>query len=240
MAFAAVHVIHAHPEPQSFIAAMRDVVISHFEGHGARVAVSNLYEMGFNPVASAADFNMRARNDYLVYPLEQRHAHAEGRLSADIECELDKVLAAELVVFTFPLFWFGAPAILKGWIDRVLLSGVCYGGKRVYERGGLAGKKALVVFGLGGRPHMFGPESIHGELTTGMMRHFFQGTLGYVGFEVFEPFIAWHVPYVEQEARTRILTDLSDQLSHLDTRHFLPMPRTSNFGPTLEPLLEAR
>ncbi|WP_260442507.1 NAD(P)H-dependent oxidoreductase, partial [Pseudomonas aeruginosa] len=41
--------------------------------------------------------------------------------------------------------------ILKGWFDRVLVSGVCYGGKRFYDQGGLAGKKALVSLTLGGR-----------------------------------------------------------------------------------------
>lgn len=231
-----VHVVHAHPEPRSFTAAMRDVVVSHFRDVGAHVTISNLYEMNFNPVASAADFGIRRQSDHLIYTLEQRHAYSNGTIAPDIAEELTKIVSANLIVFTFPIFWFGTPAILKGWFDRVLISGVCYGGKRIYENGGLAGRKALAVFGLGGRPHMFGPGSIHGALTSGMLRHFLQGTLGYVGFDVYEPFVAWHVPYVSHEARTRILLDLRDQLKDLDARSTMGMPRTSDFGPLFEPL----
>jgi putative NADPH-quinone reductase len=47
---------------------------------------------------------------------------------------------------------------------------------------------------------MFGPQSIHGELETGMLRHFFQGTLGYVGLAMHQPFVAYHVPSVDDIA----------------------------------------
>lgn len=78
--------------------------------------------------------------------------------------------------------------------------GVCYGGKRFYDQGGLAGKKALVTVTLGGREHMFGEGAIHGPLED-MLRPILRGTLAYVGFEVLPPFVAWHVPYISAEAR---------------------------------------
>ena len=235
-----VHIVHAHPEPRSFIAAMRDVASEHFEAAGAEVTISDLYAKGFDPVASATDFGSRANEDYLVYSLEQRHATNSGTLAPDIASELENLLAADLVVFTFPVFWFGPPAILKGWIDRVFVSGACFGGKRLYETGGLRGKRALAIFGMGGRPHMFGSGSLHGDLELGMMRHFFQGTLGYVGFDVLEPFVAWHVPYIDDAARGDLLDDLRADLAGLATRAHLPMPRTSDFGPTFEPLDASR
>src|SRR3989338_7222750 len=159
-----VLIVHAHPESQSFTAALRDKAVSTLRAQGHQVQVSDLYAMSWNPLASAADFCERENPDYLVYALEQRLGAKKHSLAADIQQELDKLLWADLLILNFPLYWFSAPAILKGWIDRVLVSGVCYGGKRFYGQGGLAGKKALVAVTLGGREHMFGEEAIHGPL----------------------------------------------------------------------------
>jgi len=145
-------------------------------------------------------------------------------------------MKAELIVFSFPVFWFSVPAILKGWIDRVFLSGPFYGGKRVYGRGGLSGKRAFVATSLGGREHMFGAGALHGELTTGMMRHFFQGTLGYVGLTVHEPFIAHHVPYLDDAARQGLLEELRNCIVSLSDRPVLPMPDLALFDESFAPL----
>src|SRR5689334_9892118 len=70
------HIVYAHPEPNSFVSAMRDVTRLALERAGWRVEVSDLYALGFNPVAGPADFPARANPDYLVYALEQRNAVA--------------------------------------------------------------------------------------------------------------------------------------------------------------------
>lgn len=127
-------------------------------------------------------------------------AVAIDRFAADIAAELDKLRRADFILFNFPIYWFGMPAILKGWIDRVFVSGLCYGGRRIYDRGGLAGKRAMLAFSLGGREHMFGPGAIHGELET-LLRPIGQGMLAYVGLTVLPHFAAFHVPYVGDEAR---------------------------------------
>ena len=137
-----VFIVHAHPEPKSFCTAMKSAAVEEFERQGHEVQVSDLYAMGFQPVASAADFGDRADPDYCTYALEQRHGLNTGTLSADIRAELDKLLWCDLLVVVFPVFWFSTPAILKGWIDRVFVSGQVYGGKRFYDRGGLVGRRA--------------------------------------------------------------------------------------------------
>ncbi len=231
-----VHLVHAHPEPASFGAAMRDTVIDELTRQGATVTVSDLYAMGFDPVASADDFTERADPDYLVYALEQRHGWPQHTLAPDIQREAEQVLAADVLAFTFPLYWFSLPAMLKGWIDRVFISGPFYGGRRIYGKGGLAGKRAFAAFSLGGRDHMFGPDAIHGELATGMMRHFFQGTLGYVGLAVHSPFVAWHVPYVSDDARQQMLVALREYVRDLDAQPILPLPSLADFDNTLKRL----
>lgn len=230
-----VLIVHAHPEPQSFTAALRDQAVATLQGQGHQVQVSDLYAMGWNPLASAEDFNERENPDYLVYALEQRVGAKQQTLAADIQGELDKLLWADLLILNFPIYWFSAPAMLKGWIDRVLVSGICYGGKRFYDQGGLAGKRALVTVTLGGREHMFGEGAIHGPLED-MLRPILRGTLAYVGLQVLPPFVAWHVPYISQAARLEFLESYQRRLQHLSDDVPLEFPRLAQFDDKLYPL----
>jgi len=229
-----VLIVFAHNEPRSFNAAMKDLAVERFTAQGHTVQVSDLYAMDFNPVASAADFSARKNPDYLVYALEQRHGYETGTLAPDIAAELEKVKWADLIVFNFPIYWYGMPAIMKGWIDRVFVSGLCYGGRRIYDRGGLAGKRAMLVVSLGGQEHMFGPDAIHGDIEL-LLRPIQRGMLGYVGLTVLPPFIAWHVPYLSQEAREAILDDYRDRLDTLDSLEPMVFPKMADFDETLRP-----
>ena len=229
-----VFIVHAHPEPQSFTTAMKDLAVQELTNAGHQVEVSDLYAMNFNPVASAADFGSRKNPDYLVYALEQRINYENQTIAPDIAAEIEKLVAADLVIFSFPLYWFSVPAILKGWIDRVLVSGLTYGGKRFYDQGGLKGKKALLSFTLGGREHMFGPDAIHGEIEI-MLRPVLRGTLYYVGMDVLPPFIGYHVPYISPEARQQILEDYKLYLQNLDQLQPLEFPTLDQFDDKLYP-----
>lgn len=233
-----VLIVHAHPEPASFSTALCTTAEQVLREQGHQVTVSDLYAMNFNPVASAADFAAREQPEYLVYALEQRHGVKNGTLAPDIQAEIAKVQAADLLILNFPLYWMSVPAILKGWIDRVFVSGLFYGGKRVYDQGGMRGKKALLAVTLGGRDYMFGPDSLHGELfgPSGMLRSVLQGSLGYVGMEVLEPFVAWHVPYVSEQARADYLGQWQQLLRTVEQRPALPMPTLSRFDDTFRPL----
>jgi NAD(P)H dehydrogenase (quinone) len=229
-------IVHAHPEPQSFCGAMKDLAVTTLTGAGHAVQVSDLYAMNWNPVASAADFQVRGNPDYLTYALEQREAVKSGSLAPDIVAELDKLLWADLLILNFPLFWCSVPAMLKGWIDRVLVSGTCYGGLRFYDRGGLAGKRALLSFTLGGQQHMFADEqAVHGAWEP-MLRPLQRGTLAYVGMAVLPPFAAYHVPYIGAEARGAILDQYRDYLLGLEAAAPLRFPSLADFDRGLHPL----
>jgi NAD(P)H dehydrogenase (quinone) len=228
-------VVHAHPEPASFVAAMRDVAVEELRAAGYRVEVSDLYAEAFDPVARASDFPVRAFPDYLHYAKEQRAAAQAARLLPDIEREYARLTAADLVVFTFPVFWFSVPALLKGWFDRVFLAGPVYGGRRIYGRAGLAGKRALVGASLGGRAHMFGPSSLHGSLER-LFSPLLQGTLGYAGLRVLTPFFAYHVPYVSDADRAQMLDAWRAHVAGVDGLDSLPMPDLAEFDDLMRPL----
>lgn len=229
------HIVHAHPEPQSFTAAMRDIAAAALEAKGYKVTISDLYAMGFDPLISREDFTHDV-SDPVAFTKEQRTGWAGRTLDPSLLAEVDKTLAADLLVLTFPVYWFSVPAMLKGWIDRVLLSGPFYSGKDMYDRGGMAGKKALVLASLGGRAHMFGEYALHGPLTDGMLRHLFQGTLGVVGYSVLEPFYAFHAPYVKPEARIEMLDQLRAHVGAADILPALRLPSLSDFDEKFRPL----
>lgn len=228
-------IVHAHPEPQSFTSSMQRTAARRFREAGHRVEVSDLYAMAFDPVAKAADFAARRDPDYLVYALEQRHNRTQGTLAPDIAAEVEKVLACDLLVLSFPVFWFSVPAILKGWIDRVFLSGAFYGGRRFYDGGGMVGRKAWVTATLGGRPHMFGPEAIHGELED-MLRPLLRGTLAYVGFQVIEPFFGFHIPYLSAAERDAVMRDFEAAVDGVEMRPSLAFPSLADFDEELHPV----
>lgn len=226
---AKVHLVHAHPEPHSFCSAMAREAERVLKSRNHDVSFSDLYALNFDPVVRASEFTDRANKDYLVYALEQRHALEHDALAPDVQREVDALLASDTLMLVFPLYWFSVPALIKGWIDRCFLSGAMYGGKRIYGRGGMVGKRAVIGVTLGGREHMFGAQGIHGELASGMLRHLLQGTLGYVGYEVVEPFFAWHVPYCSDAERADALARWCDFIESHDTRPRIAMPLLEDY-----------
>jgi NAD(P)H dehydrogenase (quinone) len=217
------HLVYAHPESRSFCSAMKEIIIATLAEAGHDVTISDLYAERFDSVASAADFVVRRDPCYLSYALEQRHAIEWDTLAPDIGREVERVLAADLLILAFPVFWFSMPAILKGWIDRVFLSGLFYGGQRFYGRGPMAGRRAATVASMGSRAHTFGMGAVHGEIEP-LFRHLTRGTLGYVGYDVLEPFWAFHVPYVSDRERKNELDRLRAHIARLDSLPILSVP----------------
>jgi len=72
---------------------------------------SELYALDFDPVVRASDFTERARQDYLVYALEQRHALEHDAVAPDIRREVDALMASDVLMLVFPLYWFSVPSL---------------------------------------------------------------------------------------------------------------------------------
>ncbi len=222
-------IIFAHNEPESFCAALLHHSVKTLESQGHEVKVSNLHAMNFNPIADKTDFKDPKNHDYCVYALEQRHGWQNKTLAPDIIQEAEKLIWCDAMIWHFPLYWFSVPAILKGWIDRVFLSGAIYGGKRFYDQGAMKGKRASLCFTAGSRDNMFGKEAIHGELND-MMRPLLRGSLGYVGFDVIAPFVAYHIPYISHDERQIFFTQYDDYLANFFTAPCLQFPSPRDFG----------
>jgi NAD(P)H dehydrogenase (quinone) len=222
-------IVHAHPEPRSFNAALRDAAAGTLAAAGWTVTVSDLYADGFAPAAGRADFTTCLDPDRLNLSLEQRHAAAHDGLAPDVRRELDRLLAADLLVLQFPLWWFGLPAILKGWIDRVFVSGVVYGRSATFDRGRLRGKRALACVTTGAPAEWFGRDAPNGDLLD-LLAPLHRGVLGFTGMTVLPPWVAHHVPYVGDAARRAMIDGWRDHLGRLDALEPLPMPCAADFA----------
>jgi NAD(P)H dehydrogenase (quinone) len=229
-----VLIVHAHPEPKSLTSALKDLAVETLTAQGHAVQVSDLYAANWKAVADRGDFLAQAQPDRLSYVAESRHAFVSGTQTPDVEAEQQKLLWADAVLLSFPMWWFGMPAILKGWVDRVLISGLVYGGLRFYDRGGLKGKKAMLAVTIGGQPHMLAEGGIHGELED-MLRPILRGTLAYTGMTVLPPFVAYHVPYIKPEQRNELMAQYRQRLRELDTITPLRFPSMDDYDATLRP-----
>ncbi|XP_057610028.1 NAD(P)H dehydrogenase [quinone] 1-like isoform X2 [Chionomys nivalis] len=129
-------IILAHEEKTSFNYAMKEAAVNVLKKKGWEVAESDLYAMNFNPVASRKDVTGKLKDPQnFQYAFETALAHKEGRLSPDIVAEQKKLEAADLLIFQFPLYWFGVPAIMKGWFERVFVREFAYTYATMYDHG---------------------------------------------------------------------------------------------------------
>lgn len=185
-----VLIVHAHPEPRSFNAAMTQVASATLREAGHDVVVSDLYAMQFHAASDRSSFVTVSDPDYFKPQREENYAVEHAGFSSDLEAEMQKLAACDLLIFQFPLWWFGLPAILKGWVDRVFAQGRFYGGGRVYETGVMRGRRAVISFTTGGDSSRYVSDGPHGDVIT-LLRPIQRGMLYFIGFDVLQPQIGW-------------------------------------------------
>lgn len=133
-----ISVILAHPYPESFNHAIYQTVLDCLRKNGHQVHAHNLYEEGFNPLLEGSELAAGETSDPMVSKHRQEITKADG------------------IIIIHPNWWGQPPAILKGWTDRVLRSGVAY----QFEEGddgsgvpkGLLVAEAAIVFNTSNTP----------------------------------------------------------------------------------------
>ena len=106
-----VLVLYAHPVETSYNAALHQATVAALKARGHEVDDCDLYAEGFNPVLSRQE-----RLDY----------HDEAICTKPVQQYVDRLRAAEALVLSTPVWNYGYPAILKGFLDRVFLPGVSF------------------------------------------------------------------------------------------------------------------
>ena len=128
-----VLVVHAHPDPDSFGAAVRDAVLRGLATADHEVTLIDLEAEDYQPCLTTVDY-------------DRYDSSGSDHHDPVVASHIASLTQAEALVFTFPTFWSGLPAVLKGWIDRTMLPGV---GFSVTPKGRLRGELRQVRHVIG-------------------------------------------------------------------------------------------
>lgn len=216
--------LSAHPELRSLNGSLRRGGINHLRSAGHTVLESDLYAMQWNPIVTRADAGTPQGERFRVTG-DVRAAYAESRLPDDVVAEQEKLRGADAVIVQFPLWWYGMPAILKGWFDRVFVSGFAFGkdtstGQRLrFEQGPFLGKRALAVVTVGDRPGSIGPRGKSGELSE-LLFGLLHGTFAYTGMSALKPWALPSADFTDDDGS--VLRSLTTRLDTLFTEEPIP------------------
>jgi putative NADPH-quinone reductase len=134
--------VFCHPVRESFAGAILDRCVDELRRAGHEVVVKDLYREGFNPVLSA----------------EERLAYEDvGANAVPVAGEIAALRAAEGLLLVYPTWWYGLPAMLKGWFERVWLPGVAFqlDSRRGISAHALGGIERLMTVTTYGAPRWF-------------------------------------------------------------------------------------
>lgn len=126
-------IIIAHPNPQSFNHALLQQVIQASKQQQVDCHIRDLYRLNIDPILSWQELN----------------ASYQGIVPQQIQQEQQFILQADLITLIYPLWWMGFPAILKGYLDRVLTYGFAYKTEGEISQGLILGKKMQQFVTLG-------------------------------------------------------------------------------------------
>ncbi len=232
-------IVFAHPEPKSFNGALRDAATEALGRGGHAVRVADLYAQGFCSEAGRGDFASAKDPDYLAVMREQAHAWKTNGFAPDITRAIEDIRWAELVIVQCPMWWFGPPAIVKGWMDRVFVPGFTYGRGKWFESGGLAGKRALLSMTADGTNSSYAWRGRYGDLENLLWPVLL--SLRFVGFDVMKPHFSPEVSKSDDQ-RKALIADYVRRLDALggETPMFFHAEGDYDENDTLKPEVKAR
>jgi NAD(P)H dehydrogenase (quinone) len=103
--------IYVHPLPESFHASIRAEALAGLKEAGHTVDLCDLYAEKFDPV---------------MWPDERRDYHDLSKNQSKVADYVRRLKETDALIMQFPVWSFGPPAILKGWMDRLLMPGVAF------------------------------------------------------------------------------------------------------------------
>lgn len=151
-----------HPEPSSFSAAAAHCFNEGARAAGHSVELADLHAEGFDPRWSRADIA----------------GEKTGSPPADVAREQQRVAGADAICLVFPLYWWGMPAMTKGWIDRVWTWGWAYDQLDDPEMSLQRPRTGVLLVPAGANSDEMEQEGYRGALE----KAWIDGTFGYFGF----------------------------------------------------------
>ena len=233
-------IVHAHHEPTSFNAAMTGTAVHALRAAGHAVRVSDLYAMNFDPVSDRRNFLTVRDPLRLKQQDEESYADAHDGFVPELAAEMDKLAWCDALIFQFPLWWLGMPAILKGWVDRVFAVGRTYGGGRYYDKGVFAGKRAMCAVTVGGGSAAYSDAGLYGPMQA-VLHPIHHGILAFVGFTVVDPYVVHAPARMDAPQRAACLDGYAQRVLGLANAPVQPVVATDDFAQmVLTPAARAR
>ncbi len=157
-----VLIILDHPNPESFSAAVARQFIAGAEAAGHSAELADLNAEGFDPPWSMADIE----------------GDAGTAMPPDVLDEQARIARADTICLVFPLFWWGMPAMTKGWVDRVWSWGWAYDQLDDPEQSLQRPRTGVLLIPAGARSDEMEEQGYLAALETAWIK----GTFGYFGF----------------------------------------------------------
>ncbi|MCF7921019.1 MAG: NAD(P)H-dependent oxidoreductase [Candidatus Cloacimonetes bacterium] len=186
-------IIYAHPREDSFNHAILEQISASLSAREHEVKVRDLYKENFNPLLSAEDLT----------------SFTEKEIPADILIEQEYISWADKVIIIHPIWWFSMPAMMKGYIDRILIAGFAYKYTDGHPVGLFAGKPVLLINSTGNSDEIMEIIGIKTILNNTIDK----GIYEFCGFQVNRLFLA-AVPYVGNKIRKEYLKLVEDTLDN--------------------------
>ncbi len=229
------HIVLAHPESQSFNGRLAEISQDKLASAGFEVTYSDLYANNFDPCEGRGHYQHLSDTERFHAQTEQRFNADNNTTPADVAAERDKLLQSDLLVVHFPLWWFGMPAMLKGWIDRVFVYGSVYKSQMRYDAGICRGKKMLACITTGASADSCAFNGREGD--TKLLGWPLVFPFRYIGFDVLEPVIFHGVGGVaSMEQHEDGLSDIDryfrqwgETLADIESRSKIPFNQDTDF-----------
>jgi NAD(P)H dehydrogenase (quinone) len=118
--------------------------------------------------------------------------------------EQQRVLKADLIVWIYPIWWGGVPAILKGWFDRVMAFGFAYADGKRFDSGFFRNKTGMLCLTTGGTVERFSAGNVYGPIDQVLYptQHLI---VEYLGMKSYPPFVAYAAPRIDAAGREAYL-----------------------------------
>ncbi|MBC8257859.1 MAG: NAD(P)H-dependent oxidoreductase [SAR324 cluster bacterium] len=211
-------IVFAHPERNSFNGAMLDTAKTVLKTPGNEVKISELNQMGFDPLSNRSNFKTVKDNDYFKPQVEEKHASENDGFAEDVETEIQKIEWCDLMIWQFPLWWFSLPAVLKGWVDRTFVMGRVYGMGKIYDTGAFKGKRALLSLTTGGPEPAYNKGGFNGDIDS-ILKPIQRGMLKFTGFDVLSPHIVYGAAQLSDDERKVKLVQFQTRLENIVKEH---------------------
>ncbi|MDX9752841.1 MAG: NAD(P)H-dependent oxidoreductase [bacterium] len=190
-----VLVVYCHPNPLSFNQAILETTVELLKEQGHVVHIRDLYALSFNPALGPTDFQ----------------AFQSGQIPPDIAIEQEEIRWANRLVVIHPIWWTNMPALLKGYIDRVLFHGFAY----TYVDGqpnGLLTDKEVIIINTSGTPNeIYQQSGMHDAIRAASD----VGVYQFCGIKVLAHLFYGAVPHVDDQTRKGYLEELREELIRL-------------------------